>query len=248
MKETFGAKSDKSMMLRFHVQTAGASLTLQQPDNNIVRTTYEAMAAVLGGAQSLHTNSKDEALALPSEGAALTALRTQQIIASETGLASVVDPFGGSYYVEGLTDEIEEKIQVYFKKIEQLGGAIKAVETGYIQKEIQDAAYQYHCEVESKERILVGVNEFIDQGDDSIPILSIDPNLEEEQKRAIKQLKMERDSAKVASCLAELELAAKGKANLMPLICQGVEVYATVGEISGALAKSFGHFRPVPTF
>jgi methylmalonyl-CoA mutase, N-terminal domain len=247
MKERFGAKNAKSLMLRFHVQTAGSSLTQQQPENNIVRTTLEAMTAVLGGCQSLHTNSKDEAFSLPSEAAALTALRTQQILAHETGVANVVDPFGGSYYVESLTDQIEEEAKVYLKKIEELGGAIKAVETGYIQKEIQDAAYQYHQSVESKERIVVGVNQFIQTKAEKIDILRVDPNLEEKQKNELKALKESRDSQAVAKALEQLLAASAGTDNLMPYICRAVECYATVGEISNTLRQSFGKFRPIAT-
>jgi methylmalonyl-CoA mutase, N-terminal domain len=247
MKERFGAKNAKSLMLRFHVQTAGSSLTQQQPENNIVRTTLEAMTAVLGGCQSLHTNSKDEAFSLPSEAAALTALRTQQIVAHETGIANVVDPFGGSFYVESLTDQIEEEAKVYLKKIEELGGAIKAVETGYIQKEIQDAAYQYHQSVESKERIVVGVNQFIQTKAEKIDILRVDPNLEEKQKSELKALKESRDNQAVAKALAQLLAASAGTDNLMPYICRAVECYATVGEISNTLRQSFGKFRPIAT-
>jgi methylmalonyl-CoA mutase, N-terminal domain len=247
MKERFGAKNAKSLMLRFHVQTAGSSLTQQQPENNIVRTTLEAMTAVLGGCQSLHTNSKDEAFSLPSEAAALTALRTQQIVAHETGIANVVDPFGGSYYVESLTDQIEEEAKVYLKKIEELGGAIKAVETGYIQKEIQDAAYQYHQSVESKERIVVGVNQFIQTKAEKIDILRVDPNLEEKQKSELKALKESRDNQAVAKALEQLLAASAGPDNLMPYICRAVECYATVGEISNTLRQSFGKFRPIAT-
>lgn len=247
MKEKFKAKDEKSMMLRFHVQTAGSSLTQQQPDNNIVRTTLEALAAILGGAQSLHTNAKDEAFALPSEAAALTALRTQQILASETGVASVVDPLGGSYYLESLTDEIEEQANLYLKKIEELGGAVRAVETGFIQREIQEAAYRYHQQVETKERIVVGVNAFTDEESEKIQILHVDAKFEMEQKQELQRLRKERDSSLVRQALYELEEAAKGKANLMPFICRAVEAYATVGEVSAALRRSFGKFQPVPT-
>jgi methylmalonyl-CoA mutase, N-terminal domain len=247
MKEQFHAKNPKSLMLRFHVQTAGSSLTQQQPDNNIVRTTVEAMAAVLGGAQSLHTNSKDEALSLPSEAAALTALRTQQIIASETGVGNVVDPFGGSYFLEELTDKIEKEAEVYLQKIEELGGAIIAVEQGYIQREIQESAYQYHCSVEDKRRIIVGVNRFIDKESEKIEIHRVDPMLEEEQVADLKRVKAERDADKVEHTLSKLRDGAEGKDNLIPLICAAVESYATVGEISNTLRKSFGKFRPVAT-
>jgi methylmalonyl-CoA mutase N-terminal domain/subunit len=247
MKENFGAQNAKSMMLRFHVQTAGSSLTQQQPDNNIVRTTIEAMAAVLGGAQSLHTNSKDEALSLPTEASALIALRTQQIVAFETGVANVVDPFGGSYFVEDLTDKIERDVVHYLEKIEELGGAIKAVETGYIQKEIQDAAYQYHLAVESKEKVVVGVNQFIDQLHEKVDIQRVDPALEAKQLKDLSNLRQKRDQKKVNESLEALHKAADSRENLMPYICHAVEVYATVGEISDTLRQSFGKFRPIAT-
>lgn len=244
MKERFGAESEKSMTLRFHTQTAGSSLTMQQPDNNVVRTAIEALAAVLGGTQSLHTNSKDEAISLPSEASALLALRTQQIIAYETGVTNVVDPFGGSYYVESLTDQIEAEVLAYIEKIENLGGAIKAVESGFIQKEIQNSAYEYHLDVESKERIVVGVNQFIDKEEESIPVHRVDPALEEEQKQFLKEVKATRDQAKVDNALNNLHTAANGKENLLPHIEAAVESYATVGEISKTLKTSFGKFRP----
>ncbi|HEY9679756.1 MAG TPA: methylmalonyl-CoA mutase family protein [Drouetiella sp.] len=247
MKERFNAKNPKSLMLRFHVQTAGSSLTQQQPDNNIVRTTVEAMAAVLGGAQSLHTNSKDEALSLPSEASALVALRTQQIIANETGIGNVVDPFGGSYFVEELTDKIEKAAEEYLARIEELGGAITAVEQGFIQKEIQESAYQYHCNVESKRQIVVGVNRFIDDISEKIEIHRVDPKLEEEQVADLKRVKSTRDSEKVAHALSKLSDAASGSENLIPLISDAVNEYATVGEISNTLRKAFGKFRPVAT-
>lgn len=264
MKNMFNAKSDKSMNLRFHVQTAGSSLTLQQPDNNIVRTTLEALAAALGGCQSLHTNSKDEAIALPTEASALTALRTQQIIAFESGVGSVVDPVGGSYYIESLTSKIEAEVEDYLKRIEEMGGAIKAVESGFIQKEIQDAAYEYHQEVEAGRKQVVGVNCFIDEEEEQIPVQRIAPELETRQVEALKKVRAERDNAKVEGLLkalteaAAIELAqenqpVQGQAavatrpNLIPLICEAVEAYASVGEISGALKKSFGKFRPMVT-
>ena len=244
MKERFKTDNPKSQTLRFHTQTAGSSLTQQQPDNNIIRTAIEALSAVLGGTQSLHTNSKDEALALPSEAAALTALRTQQIIAYETGVTNVVDPVGGSYFIESLTDKIEAEVHEYLDRIKEMGGAIKAVENGYIQKEIQDAAYEYHQEVESKERIVVGVNDFIDKEEQEIPIYRVDPRVEEEQKQDLAKVKASRDEKKIAELLAKLVEEAKGETNLMPLICECVEAYATVGEISGALKQDFGKFRP----
>lgn len=247
MKEKFGAKSQKSLTLRFHTQTAGSSLTQQQPDNNIVRTAIEAMAAVLGGTQSLHTNSKDEALSLPSEASALTALRTQQLIAYETGVTNVVDPLGGSYFVEDLTDKIETQVLEYIEKIEELGGAIQAVETGFIQKEIQNSAYDYHLDVENKSRIVVGVNDFVDQEEDSIPIHRVDPKLEAEQIKNLKKIKQERDNDRVKQSLAKLLGEAESDGNLLPHIENCVEAYATVGEISATLKKAFGKFKPQVT-
>jgi len=247
MTEQFGAKNPKSTMLRFHVQTAGSSLTLQQPENNIVRTTIEAMSAVLGGAQSLHTNSKDEAISLPTEAAALTALRTQQIIGLETGLTHVADPFGGSFFIEDKTNKIEAETEEYLKKIADMGGAIKAVENGFIQKEIQEAAYQYHNEIDAGTRIVVGVNRFIDAEREHIEINRVDPKLEDEQVARLKEMKDKRDNDKVKHDLSKLLSAAKGKENLLPLICEAVESYATVGEISDTLRESFGKFRPIAT-
>jgi len=250
MKERFQAKNPKSLSLRFHVQTAGSSLTLQQPDNNIVRTTIEALAAALGGCQSLHTNAKDEAIALPTEASALTALRTQQILAFETGVGSVADPCGGSYYIEDLTKKTEEAVLAYLQRIEELGGAIKAVESGFIQKEIQDSAYQYHQDVESKAKLVVGVNAFIDKQDpdaEPIQVQRIDPELEQKQVQKLQALRARRDNDKVVQCRQTLLAAAKGKDNLIPYICEAVESYATVGEISATLKEAFGKFRPMVT-
>lgn len=245
MKERFGAKNPKSMMLRFHVQTAGSSLTQQQPDNNIVRTAIEAMAAVLGGAQSLHTNSKDEALSLPTPAAALTALRTQQIIGSETGVANVVDPFGGAYFIEDLTAKIEQQVDEYLERIDAMGGAIASIEAGFIQKEIQESAYIYHQAVESDERIVVGVNKFIDEAPEPIAIQRVDPKIEEQQVQRLNQLKSTgRDVEKVQHSLAELEQAALSSGNLIGHIATAAEAYATVGEISDTLRSAFGKFRP----
>ncbi|MBU6454219.1 MAG: methylmalonyl-CoA mutase [Cyanobacteria bacterium REEB67] len=248
MKDRFKAQNPKSLTLRFHVQTAGSSLTLQQPDNNIVRTTLEALAAALGGCQSLHTNSKDEAIALPTEASALTALRTQQILAFETGIASVADPLGGSYYIEDLTSRTEAAVLEYLEKIASLGGAIKAVESGFIQKEIQDAAYQYHQDVENRSKLVVGVNSFIDEEEgEAIQVQRIDPELEQKQVARLKEVRASRDNERVDKCLASLLRAAAGQDNLMPYICEAVEAYATVGEISATLKKSFGKFRPLVT-
>jgi methylmalonyl-CoA mutase N-terminal domain/subunit len=237
MREQFGAKSPKSQTLRFHVQTAGSSLTLQQPDNNIVRTTLEALAAALGGCQSLHTNSKDEAIALPTEASALTALRTQQIIAFETGITNVADPMGGSYYIENLTNKIELEVEEYLRRIEEMGGAIKAVESGYIQKEIQDSAYEDHQDIERKAKLVVGVNSFIDEHEEEINVQRIDPALEGRQVTALQEIRASRDQEKVDASLAKLHLAANSSDNLIPLICDAVECYATVGEISNTLKK-----------
>lgn len=247
MKERFGAQNAKSLMLRFHVQTAGSSLTQQQPDNNIIRTAIEAMAAVLGGAQSLHTNSKDEALALPTPASALTALRTQQIIGHETGIASVVDPLGGSYFIESLTDQIEGDVEKYLETIDKMGGAIQAIECGYIQKEIQESAFAFHQEIEDNTRVVVGVNRFLDDTSDPIPLMRVDPAIEEVQKKNLIKVKAERDQEKVASDLKRLDEAARGKENLLPFIAQAVESYATVGEISNTLRHAFGKFRPPVT-
>lgn len=244
MKEKFGATNPKSWTLRYHVQTAGSSLTQQQPENNVVRTALEALSAVLGGCQSLHTNSKDEALALPTPASALLALRTQQIIAFETGVTNVVDPCGGSYYIENLTDTIEKEVYAYLDKIEKMGGATAAIESGYIQKEIQESAYKYHKDVESKEHIVVGVNDFIDSAKEDIPIQRVDPRIEKEQKERLAKIKSTRDNAKCAAALSALENAEHGSENLMPYIIEAVNAYATVGEISGTLKKCFGKFRP----
>jgi methylmalonyl-CoA mutase N-terminal domain/subunit len=248
MKERFHAKNPKSMMLRFHVQTAGSSLTSQQPDNNIVRTTMEALAAALGGCQSLHTNSKDEALALPTPASALTALRTQQIIAFETGITNVVDPCAGSYHIEALTAKIEDEVEKYLKRIDEIGGAIAAIESGFIQKEIQESAYEFHQDVESDQRVIVGVNQFTDSSSEPIPLLRVDPAIEPRQVERLTKLKNEeRDQDKVAAALKRLDTAARGKENLLPLISDAVQAYATVGEISNTLRAAFGKFKPPVT-
>jgi methylmalonyl-CoA mutase N-terminal domain/subunit len=247
MKERFGAREQKSAMLRFHVQTAGSSLTQQQPDNNVVRTTIEALAAALGGCQSLHTNSKDEALSLPSEASALTALRTQQIIAFETGVDNVVDPVAGSYYVESLTDSIEAQAEEYLRKIEEMGGAIAAVESGYIQKEIQEAAFRFHKDVEQASRVIVGVNKFIDQSREPIPVMKVDPAIEVTQKDRLAKMRAGRNRSRVDEALSRLGQAAGTKENLIPLIAEAVDVYATVGEISNTLRDAFGKYRPLVT-
>jgi len=244
MKERFHAKSPKSMMLRFHTQTAGSSLTAQQPDNNVVRTTLEALAAVLGGTQSLHTNSRDEALALPTEESVRIALRTQQIIAYESGVADSVDPMAGSYLVEKLTDEIEGKAMEYIKKIDDLGGAIAAIENGYMQKEIQDSAYRYQKAVEAKERIVVGVNAFEIKEEKPKGLLRVDPSVAEAQKARLKALRARRDGRAVSATLKAVEDAAKSGANLVPPILGAVKSYATIGEICDVLRNVFGVYHP----
>jgi methylmalonyl-CoA mutase N-terminal domain/subunit len=244
MKERFGATNPKSWMLRVHTQTAGSMLTAQQPENNVVRVALQTAAAVLGGTQSLHTNSKDEALALPTEASVRVALRTQQIVAYESGLADVVDPLGGSYYVEALTDQIEKECWEYIKKIDDIGGAVVAIEKGYIQKEIQDSAYKWQMDVESKKRIIVGVNQFQIKEEAPEGLLRVDASVGEFQKSKVAKLKAERNNAAVAEKLAALEVACKDEhVNLMPFILDAVRVYATLGEICGVMRKVFGLYQ-----
>ncbi|MGJ7045665.1 acyl-CoA mutase large subunit family protein [Thermoanaerobacterium thermosulfurigenes] len=243
MKERFNAKNPKSMMLRFHTQTGGSTLTAQQPDNNIVRVTLQALAAVLGGTQSLHTNSRDEALALPSEDSVKIALRTQQIIAYESGVCDTPDPLAGSYYVEYLTNQIEEKALQYIKKIDELGGAACAVKSGFIQKEIQDSAYRYQKEIEKGERIIVGLNKFKTEEKYHGNLLKVDPKVGEMQKEKLKKLKTERDNEEVKRILSELKETACGQENLMPKIIDAVRAYATLGEICDVLRSVFGEYR-----
>ena len=244
MRERFGAKNPKSWMLRFHTQTAGCTLTAQQPDNNIIRVTIQALAAVLGGTQSLHTNSRDEALALPTEEAVRIALRTQQIIAYESGVAETVDPLAGSYYIESLTDRIEKEALQYLKHIDDLGGAVKAIEQGYIQKEIQDSAYQWQMDVEKGERIIVGLNKFQVEENPPKGLLRVDPAVGERQKEKLSALRARRNNTKVDSALASLRSAAKGTDNLMFPILDAVRAYATLGEICGVLREEFGEYQP----
>ncbi len=240
MKERFGAKDPRSQMLRFHTQTAGCTLTAQQPDNNIMRVTIQAMSAVLGGTQSLHTNSRDEALALPTEDSVRIALRTQQVIAYESGVADSIDPLAGSYLVESLTDQIEAKAMDYIRKIDDLGGAAEAISRGFQQKEIQDSAYAYQKSIESKAQIIVGVNQFTVKEAPPKDLLKIKPEVEIAQKKALAGVKQKRDAATVQQKLALLEQAARGTDNLMPHILSAVKVYATLGEISDVLRKVFG--------
>jgi methylmalonyl-CoA mutase, N-terminal domain len=242
MRERFGARNPASLMLRFHAQTAGSSLTAQQPENNIVRVAIQALAAVLGGCQSLHTNSMDEALALPTEGAALLALRTQQIIAHETGVANTVDPLAGSYAIEALTDQIESRAKSYIAKIDALGGMLRAIETGYVQGEIQKAAYEYQRSIERREQLVVGVNQFVAEKEIPIPTMRIDPDIERAQVERVRALRGRRDSAKAAATVAEVERRARSGENLMPAITNAVAAFATVGEISDALRRVFGEY------
>jgi len=243
MRERFHARDERSLLLRFHTQTAGSTLTAQQVDNNIVRTAYQAMAAVLGGTQSLHTNSKDEALALPTEDAVRTALRTQQILAYETGVADTIDPLAGSYYVESLTNELERRAWEYIQKIDSLGGSVRAIEQGYIQREIEDAAYTYQREMDEGRRIVVGVNKFGADEEQHPAILRVDPALGQRQAAKLAALRDRRDNAQVGAALAALEDTARGTANLMPRILEAVESYATLGEISNTLRAVFGEQR-----
>ncbi len=243
MKERFKAKNPRSWWMRFHTQTAGCSLTAQQPYNNVIRTTIEALAAVLGGTHSLHANSLDEVLALPSEHAVTIALRTQQIIAEETGVTNTIDPLAGSYFVEALTNEMEKQAFEYIKKIDEMGGMIKAIKLGYPQKEISKAAYEYQLKVEKKERIVVGVNKYITEEKLPIEILKIDPQVEIEQVEKLKKLKKERDNKKVKETLKSLEKAIDNDENLMPYFIECVKSYATLGEICDVLRKKYGIYR-----
>jgi methylmalonyl-CoA mutase, N-terminal domain len=242
-RERFQARDARSLLLRFHAQTAGSSLTAQQPENNIVRVAIQALAAVLGGCQSLHTNSMDEALALPTEDAALIALRTQQIIANESGVANTIDPVAGSYAIEHLTNEIESGAMAYIEKIDALGGMLRAIESGFVQTEIQKAAYEYQRAVETKEQVVVGVNDFIAEEERGIPTLRMDPQIEREQIERVQALRSRRDASKTTAAIAELERRASTKENLLPAILGAVESYATVGEISDALRRVFGEYQ-----
>ena len=244
VKERFGAQNPKSMMLRFHTQTAGAALAAQQPMNNVVRVTLQALAAVLGGTQSLHTNSLDEALALPSEESVQLALRTQQIIAYESGVADTVDPLAGSYYVETLTDEIERRVQEYLERIESMGGTLAAIENGFMQAEIHESAYRYLKAVESQRQIVVGVNRFQTAEERRLRLLRVDEAVRQAQVERLSRLRAGRDQASVERALAALEEAARGKDNLMPFIVEAVKAYATLGEMCRVLRRVFGEYRP----
>ena len=243
MRERFKAQDPRSWMFRFHTQTAGSTLTAQQPNVNIVRVTLQALAAVLGGTQSLHTNARDEALALPTEASALLALRTQQILAAESGVANTVDPLAGSYLIEKLTDEIEAQAREYLRKIEALGGTVRAIESGYVQREIQQAAYEYQKAIERDDRVVVGVNQYVDQTSASPPLLRIDPEIERTQVERLAKLRVRRDAARVETTLRAVEETARTDRNLLPAILDAVKAYATVGEISDALRRVFGEYQ-----
>ncbi len=247
-RDQFGARDARSMMLRFHTQTAGVSLTAQQPQNNIVRTAIEALAAVLGGTQSLHTNSYDEALSLPTQDSVQVALRTQQIIAHESGATNTIDPCAGSYYIEHLTDEIEQGVNQYLERIEKLGGALRAIETGFITREIQESAWKFQQQVDSHARTVVGVNEFVTEQEQKPHVLRTDPAARAQQVTRLQELRQTRDAAQVQLALQRLENAAHGQDNLMPLILDCVQAYATVGEISDVLRGVFGEYRGGGTF
>jgi methylmalonyl-CoA mutase N-terminal domain/subunit len=248
MRERFGAENPLSWLLRFHTQTSGATLTAQQPNNNVVRVAFQALASVLGGTQSLHTNSFDEAYALPSEEAVRIALRTQQIIAYESGVVDTVDPLAGSYYIEYLTNRIEEETMKYIDRIDSLGGAVAAIEKGYIQREIVESAYRYQKEIESREKVVVGVNEFKTEERTPIPILRIDPAVEKKQTRRLNMIKRKRNTLKVDNVLNALRHAAEGDENLMPRILEAVKEYVSLGEICGVLREVFGEYKAPTIF
>ena len=248
MRERYGAKNPRSWLMRFHTQTAGVSLTAQQPEVNIVRTALEALSAVLGGTQSLHTNSFDEALALPTENAVRLALRTQQVIAHETGVVNTIDPLGGSYFVEDLTNRLETEAYEYFDRIRALGGVIPAIKENFFQREIADASFRYQSEVEAKQRIIVGVNRYQQQEDTELELLRIDPALETKQIERVTALRARRDSAKVEETLAALRRGAEGDENLMPLIVEASRAYVTMGEMCDTLREVWGVWRETPVF
>jgi methylmalonyl-CoA mutase N-terminal domain/subunit len=249
MKEKYGAKDPRSWLCRFHTQTAGCSLTAQQPENNIVRTAFQALSAVIGGTQSLHTNSMDETLALPSEKAARIALRTQQLIAYETGVVNTIDPLAGSYFIEAKTREIEEGAEEYFRRIDELGGVVKAIEMGFFQREIGRSAYEYQKAVERERKIVVGVNRFqLEDEAIEIPILKIDPQVEIEQRNAVRKVRADRDNDKVSRELARLKTAAESAENLMPVILDCARCYCTEGEIIETLKEVFGEYEEPPIF
>jgi methylmalonyl-CoA mutase N-terminal domain/subunit len=247
MRDRFKAQDSRSLMLRFHTQTAGSTLTAQQPEVNVVRTTIQALAAVLGGTQSLHTNSMDEALSLPTENAARIALRTQQVIAYESGVADTVDPFAGSYAIEQLTSEIENRAAEYIQKIDDMGGMLRAIEQGYVQREIQEAAFAYQKSVEREDAIVVGVNRFQSVDEESIPILRVDPKIENEQVARLRAVREKRDATRAENAVKDLQETAQGDGNMLPKILECVESYVTVGEISHALRKVWGEYQEAVT-
>jgi len=247
MKDRFGAQNPHSWMMRFHTQTAGCTLTAQQPDNNVVRVTLQALAAVLGGTQSLHTNSRDEALSLPTEDSVRIALRTQQVIAHESGVADTIDPLAGSYFVEYLTNEIEKRAQEYIERIDAMGGALAAIENSYIQREIQESAYRYQRAIDRKKQIVVGVNEFTVSETTPLRLLKVDPAMRERQMARLSALKQRRDNGRVKNLLRKLEQTAAGNENLLPVILECVESYVTLGEICGVLRRVFGEYKPTVT-
>jgi methylmalonyl-CoA mutase N-terminal domain/subunit len=244
MRDQFGAKKPRSQMMRFHTQTGGSTLTAQQPENNIIRTTLQALAAVLGGTQSLHTNSMDEALSLPTEKAVQIALRTQQIIAHESGVADTVDPLAGSYYIEHMTDEIEKGVNAYIARVDEMGGALEAIENGYIQREIQESAYRYQKAIEAKEEIVVGVNAFNVDEEVNREMVKVDPALETSRREELSHLRKARDQDLVSGLLTRLENAAESDANLMPLFIECVKHDVTLGEICGTLRRIWGEYQP----
>jgi len=248
MKNNYGAKDHRTLSLRFHTQTAGCSLTASEPENNIVRTALEALSAIIGGTQSLHTNSMDEVLALPTEKAVKIALRTQQIIACESGVTNTIDPLGGSYFIETLTNELDAEVEQYFEKIDQLGGVLPAIEHGFFQQEIADAAYKYQQAVDRKDRVMVGVNHFCSNDQTEVDLLKINPLIENKQVGRLKDLKLRRDNQAVVNCLLRLKKAASGNENLIPMILDAVKVYTTEGEIVTALKEVFGEYREKPIF
>jgi methylmalonyl-CoA mutase N-terminal domain/subunit len=247
MRERFHARDPRSLMLRFHTQTAGSALTAQQSEVNVVRTTIQALAAVLGGTQSLHTNARDEALALPTEEAARLALRTQQVLAHESGIADTVDPLAGSYAVEALTNEIEQRVIDYLDKIDALGGTLRAIESGYIQREIQNAAYDYQRAVETNDAIVVGVNQYQSEEEANVKTLRVDPSVEQAQIERLRAMRARRDASAVKTSLIRLEQAARGTENVLPCILDCVEAFVTVGEISNCLRTVWGEYREAVT-
>ena len=248
MRERFGAQDPRSWRLRFHTQTGGSTLTAQQPQNNIVRVALQALAAVMGGTQSLHTNGYDEALALPTEDAARLALRTQQVIAYESGVPDTVDPLAGSYYLEALTDELEARAGAYLETIEEMGGMLAAIEQGYVQREILDAAYETQMALERREEIVVGVNRFVEEQEPAIELLHLDPTIEATQRERLAALRARRDGERVAALRKRLAEAARGDENLMPLFVECVENDVTLGEIANTLRDVWGEYRPVTQF